>query len=249
MKLAIIADVHANLRALAAVTAEIEATGVDQVVCLGDLVGYNAEPSESLAQVRVIADIAVAGNHDRDTVSSEPDLGTNTDARSAQIWTRNQLREDELAYLAELPSHVVDFRGFVAAHGCYLSETYVTGYVTSTMLEANLRAVASKNEWPGVALCGHTHSPLCGWLEGDKVVEAQTEEPIHWPSAASTVLINPGSVGQPRDRDPRAAFAVLDLDDRCVEIKRVPYDVEGAARAIRAAGLPPSLADRLSEGR
>lgn len=250
MKLAAVADVHANHHALEAVMAAIEAAGVDLVVWLGDLVGYNAEPGKCVARIREEpSNVVIAGNHDRNTVSQKPHWGTNAVACQAQKWTRAQLTADELAYLAALPALAVDKRGFVAAHGCYLNDTHVNGYVTSTMLEANLEVIASKNGWPTVAFCGHTHTPLCGWLEKDSVKEDRLENPLHWPASATAVLINPGSVGQPRDGDPRASFAVVDLDARRIDVKRVPYDIEGAARAIIAAELPPSLAERLSEGR
>jgi len=248
MRLAVVADVHANRHALEAVVAEIELAGAEIAVCLGDVVGYNAEPNECVKLIRESSAVVIAGNHDRNTVSTEPSWGTNTDARRVKEWTRRRLDDDELAYLAGLPSHAVDSRGFVAVHGCYLNGTYVTGYVTSTMLEANLRVIASKKDWPTLAFCGHTHAPLCGWLQENDVQENRLDTPVDWPPGAAAVLINPGSVGQPRDGDPRASFAIVDLDARRVEVRRVTYDVEGAARAILSAGLPPSLAERLREG-
>jgi len=166
MRLAVVADIHANHHALAAVLAAIQVARADLLVCLGDLVGYNAEPSKCLQRIREAAGVVIAGNHDYCTLSQEPDWGTNTAARQAQAWTRLQLDAMELAYLGGLPTHTVDSRGFVAVHGCYLNGTYLTGYVTGTMLEANLEAVAAKDSWPRVAFCGHTHAPLCGWLEG-----------------------------------------------------------------------------------
>jgi len=249
MRLAVVADIHANRYALEAVLTAIHAAGADLLVCLGDLVGYNAEPRECLQRIREVSGVVIAGNHDHCTVSQEPDWGTNTAARQAQAWTRAELDADDLAYLGGLRTHTIDSRGFVAAHGCYLNGTYLTGYVTSTMLGANLEAVASKESWPRIAFCGHTHAPLCGWLEGDRVSEDRLAAPLTWPSGARAVLINPGSVGQPRDGDSRAAFAIVELETRRVEVRRVSYDVEGAVRAILNAGLPASLADRLRDGR
>jgi diadenosine tetraphosphatase ApaH/serine/threonine PP2A family protein phosphatase len=192
--------------------------------------------------------VVVAGNHDWDSGNDPP--GTSPEARMSQEWTRAQLTVEERRYLRTLPNRVVEAGGFVAVHGCYLTETSVTGYVTSTMLGPNLRVVAAKREWPALGLCGHTHTPLCGWLDGgDAVGESHLLEPLFWPASAEAVLINPGSVGQPRDRDPRAAFAVVDPDMRRVEVRRVPYDVEAATRAVLEAGLPESLAQRLAEGR
>jgi predicted phosphodiesterase len=247
--MAVLADVHGNIHALDAVLAAVGRERVDLVVCLGDLVGYNANPSECIAGIRASADVVIAGNHDRDTSESEPAPGTSPEARMSQEWTRERLSPDERGYLKVLPHRALEPGGFIAFHGCFLNEGSLTGYVTSTMLAANLQAVAVRNEWPALAFCGHTHAPLCGWLDGETVGESRLLEPVFWPPSASAVLINPGSVGQPRDRDPRAAFAVVDASLRRVEVKRIEYDVEGAARAVLDAGLPESFARRLSEGR
>lgn len=248
MRLAVIADIHANLPALEAVLEAIEACKVERILCLGDLVGYNAEPSESIALVRRYSDIVIAGNHDWDVANNSSAVGTNPVARQIQKWTREQLSQDDIEYLLSLPTHAFD-SAIVLAHGCYLNTTYINGYVTSTMIGENLRAIEAKEGWPKVALCGHTHVPLCGWLEGDRIVEHRLLEPVQWSVDARVVLINPGSVGQPRDYDPRAAFAIIDTDLRTVEVKRVPYDIERAAKAIQNAGLPTALADRLRTGR
>lgn len=251
MRLAVVADIHGNLQALEAVLSAIAAERVDRVVCLGDLVGYNANPRECVELVRDSAHIVIAGNHDRDTVANEtpPVPGTSPEARLSQRWTRSRLDDGQTQYLRELPPLFVERGGFVAAHGCYLNDTFLYGYVTSTMLERNLRAVAGGVDWPPLAFCGHTHAPLCGWLDDEDVHETKLREPSSWPSSARAVLINPGSVGQPRDRDPRASFALVDPGKHRVEVKRVPYDVDSAARAVVEAGLPESFARRLFEGR
>jgi predicted phosphodiesterase len=251
MRVALLADVHANAHALEAVLAAVEVARVDRVICLGDLVGYNAEPAVCVERLRATCDVVVAGNHDRDVVLGQPLQGTSVTAREVQAWTRKALGEEHLAYLAGLPSHVVDASGLVAAHGCYLSETYVSGYVTSTMVEANLRAIAARTAWPRptIALCGHTHAPMCAWLTAHGVDEGRLAATTRWPRDVKAVLINPGSVGQPRDGDPRAAFAIVDVEARTVEPMRVAYDVAGASARVQQAGLPASLAARLLEGR
>jgi predicted phosphodiesterase len=249
MRLALLADVHANLEALEAVLDAVARAEVDRVVCLGDLVGYNAHPVECIGRVRAAATVVVAGNHDRDTVAEEPALGTSPDAREAQRWTRRCLGPDEISYLRGLPNRHVEPGAFVAVHGCYLNDKHVSGYVTSTMLERNLEAVAARADWPKLALCGHTHAPLAGWLEGDRLVETRLSEPAAWPAEARVVLVNPGSVGQPRDGDPRASYGVVDLEARRVVVERVDYDVDKAARAVVSAGLPEVFARRLLEGR
>jgi diadenosine tetraphosphatase ApaH/serine/threonine PP2A family protein phosphatase len=247
MRLAVIADLHANAVAVDAVLAAIRALAVDAIACLGDLVGYNAEPAACLALVRDSGAAVVAGNHDRDCLT-EASAGTHRVARAALAWTRAQLAPADLAYLASLPALAVS-PTHVLAHGSYLSEVFVTGYVTSTMLEQNLRAIAARPGWPPLALCGHTHVPMFGWWDGATVHETGLARPESWPATARAVLINPGSVGQPRDGDPRAAFAVIDLAARRVEGHRAAYDVEHACAAIARAGLPPGLAARLREGR
>jgi diadenosine tetraphosphatase ApaH/serine/threonine PP2A family protein phosphatase len=248
MRIAVFGDVHANEPALGAVLEAIDrlAPAPDLLVCLGDLVGYHAEPAVCVRRVREIADVVVAGNHDRDLVR-EASPGTNGLARRLLSWSREQLGDEELGYLASLPGCVSN-ADFTAAHGSFLSEVFVTGYVTSTMLEKNLQAIAGRATWPPMAFCGHTHVPLAGWWDGVAFGESRLDRPFHWPAAARAVLINPGSVGQPRDGDPRAAFAVVDLEARSCQVRRVAYDVERTCAALRQAGLPDELAQRLRAG-
>lgn len=249
MRVAVIADVHANWPALQAVLDDVAASGAARLVCLGDLVGYNAEPLECVTRLRDAAHLVVAGNHDVDVARGAASAGTHAQARFVQDWTRERLSASDLDWLAALPGVALDDSGLVAAHGCYLNTLFYTGYVTGTMLETNLRTVANHAEWPQVALCGHTHVPMCGWLEEDRLVEAPFAGSVRWPRSAAAVLLNPGSVGQPRDGDARAAWALVDADEQVAELRRVPYDVERAVRALRAAGLPETLGERLREGR
>ncbi len=248
MSVAVFADVHANLPALEAVLEAIGHSGAERVVCLGDLVGYNASPAECIARVRATADVVVAGNHDLDVARSGTAAGTNAPARVVQEWTRGRLDPADLAYLGGLPGIVHDPAGFTAVHGCFL-HTHTSGYVTSTMLETNLRALAARPEWPRVGLCGHTHAPMCGWLDRDVCHEPRFEDELCWPATAAAVIVNPGSVGQPRDGDPRASFALLDIGEHRARLRRVPYDVERAVADLRAADLPAVLGERLREGR
>jgi len=248
MAVAVIADVHANLPALEAVLDAIEGLGLTRVVCLGDLVGYNAEPAACIAHIRGRCELVVAGNHDRELAREEQGNGTRAVARRVLAWTRAALDDDARAWLAALPSHVVT-DALVAAHGAYLSDVFVSGYVTSTMLEENLRAIAARPGWPTVALCGHTHVSMLGWWDGVETTERRGTEGERWSPRARAVLANPGSVGQPRDGDPRAAFGVLDVEARTFTVHRVAYDVDRACAALAAAGLPDELGARLREGR
>lgn len=249
MRVAILADVHANLAALEAVLEAIERERPDRVLCLGDVVGYNAEPEACIRLVRERCDAVVVGNHDRAAAGDPAGMGTNSAARQALAWTGARLDDDTRRWLLALPNHRVDESGVVMAHGCYLNDAYYTGYATSTMLEANLRAVADRAGWPRLASCGHTHTPMCGWLDDEGVHEPDVSSPVRWPEEAAAVLVNPGAVGQPRDGDPRAAFALVDTDARRFRVERVAYDVERTAAANARAGLPASLSDRLKEGR
>lgn len=250
MRVALLADVHANLPALEAVLEDVAAQGIARCVCLGDLVGYNAEPAACVARIRAEIPAVVAGNHDIDCVRNDSAPGTNAVARQVQAWTRAQLDDEALAYLAALPNLLCDPAGFVAVHGCFLNTLYYTGYVTGTMLSANLAAVAARPEWPTVAFVGHTHVPMAGWVTArGEIHEPPAEGKLCWPDGVQAVLLNPGSVGQPRDGDARAAYGVLDTEARLFEFRRVRYDIAASAAAILGAGLPSVLAERLREGR
>jgi predicted phosphodiesterase len=247
MRIAVIADVHANVAALDAVLDRIARERVEATICLGDLVGYNAEPGPCIDRLRAVCTTIVAGNHDRDCLHA-PQPGTTKAARQVIDWTREQLDDDHRGYIAGLPA-LVRTAHYVAAHGSYLSEVYVSGYVTSTMLEKNLAAIAGRDGWPVLAMCGHTHVPMFGWWDGIAVHESKLAAPDTWPRNARAVIVNPGSVGQPRDGDPRASYAVIDLEARALHVARVAYDIERTCEANARAGIPDELSARLREGR
>jgi diadenosine tetraphosphatase ApaH/serine/threonine PP2A family protein phosphatase len=249
MRIAIFGDVHANIQALDKVLKAIEDQQPDEILCLGDIVGYGVEPNLCIDRVRDATSLILMGNHDMDAANGIQSPGTNAMARLLLDWTHCQLDTASRDFLAALQKRIILPEVAVAVHGCYLNDTGVYGYVTGTMLEKNLRAVAENPLWPKLAFCGHTHVPMCGWIEGDICVEVKLNSPVRWPSKASAVLINPGAVGQPRDGDPRAAFAIVDTNLRTAEVIRVEYDIEVTARAIEGCGLPKILADRLREGR
>lgn len=249
MRLALISDPHSNLAALEAVAEDAQREAPDAIVCLGDLVGYNAEPCETLRLVRQTAAFVVLGNHDRDATRAVPAPGTNSAARQAQTWTAEKLTADDRTFLATLPSIVIEPGEFVAVHGCYLNDNHYSGYVTSTMVDANLQRVASRPGWPPLAFCGHTHVPLCAWTQGGRTTELTAPTVAEWPRDADAIIVNPGAVGQPRDGDPRAAYALVDTRARTVRFKRLPYDIERTIEGIRHAGLPAELGERLRGGR
>lgn len=248
MLLAVIADLHANLTALLAVIAEIKKFKPDLILCLGDIVGYNAEPAETIELLQETTNFVLAGNHDTDTLNLVPTNGTNKEAKLVLQWTKDTLSNKHLTYLASLPNKIVYENQFIAVHGCYLNDYHINGYVTSSMLESNLLAIINK-DWPRLAFCGHTHVGLAGWVENDVCIENKLKMPTAWPKHAKAVLINPGSVGQPRDEDNRAAYALVDINKRQITVNRVSYDIERTILKIHQAGLPNKFAERLREGR
>jgi diadenosine tetraphosphatase ApaH/serine/threonine PP2A family protein phosphatase len=194
--------------------------------------------------------VTVAGNHDRDLVLDQAIAGTSKAALHSQAWTRRVLTPDNLAWLAGLPQLWVEPEQYVAVHGSFLAHAHINGYVTRTLLDANLRTIAAHAHWPRLGLCAHTHAPMVGVLLRDgRVTHANGKQAVRWPEDASVVLVNPGSVGQPRDGDPRASFALIDLAQQSVSVLRVPYDIDATVRAFEGTGLPPAHAQRLLHGK
>ncbi len=241
----VLSDIHANLTALEAV---LEAAGQwDDVLCLGDLVGYGPDPNEVVDRLRTLGARTVRGNHDRVAAGLADAEEFNAAARMAIEWTRKQLRPDLLSYLRQLPPGPVECDGLILVHGAVSDEDrYV--FTAREAFEELQRA-------PGrVTLFGHTHVQGGFLLQGQRLGEMRIEQD---PSGTAAVLeldpstryfINPGSVGQPRDGDPRAAFAVVEDASR-VEFHRVRYDIAAVQRRMAAAGLPEPLILRLAFGR
>ncbi len=244
MKVAVLSDIHGNLEALQATLAAIDATGVDELWCLGDVVGYGARPSACLALVREHCAVRLAGNHDLVAAGISSAEGFSRSARIAISWTAQQLSPAERDEIREWPS-ATQIQGVGIAHGSMRDpawEYVVEPAVACALLEDQIQQVV---------LVGHSHLALswrldaeviggaAGVLRGDGDVVEFGER--SW-------IFNPGSVGQPRDRDPRAAWLELDTDARTVTWHRTPYDIASAQAAIRGAGLPDPLADRLGAG-
>ena len=244
MRYLILSDIHANLDALDAVLAS--ATGEwDAVLVLGDLVGYGAEPNAVIERVRELGPAAVIrGNHDKAACGLDNGEHFNQVARYAAGWTYEQLSPEHRQYLRDLPAgpHAVDDRLDIC-HGAPFDEDYYIFDATDAQrgLEASTRQAC---------IFGHTHLPVI-FTARNGAVGAEIPDDDLPPlvlEEAARYLINPGSVGQPRDGDPRAAFAVYD-DAGTFLFRRVEYDVAEAQRRIAAAGLPQSLANRLAIGR
>jgi diadenosine tetraphosphatase ApaH/serine/threonine PP2A family protein phosphatase len=236
----ILSDIHANREALAAVLED--ARGMyDQILCLGDLVGYGAEPNEIVDWARENCTVVIRGNHDRSCSNEDEMEAYNAAAQLSVLWTRAALTEANRDYLFRLPRGPVPYEGLDLVHGSPADEDE---YVISLPDVDELRPLL----FSPTTFFGHTH------VQGGFLLTRLGTRRID-PRAALEVrpydryLLNPGSVGQPRDRDPRAAYALYHPEERMIEFRRVAYDVESAANKIVAAGLPPLLAARLYEGR
>ncbi|NOY82247.1 MAG: metallophosphoesterase family protein [Kiritimatiellaeota bacterium] len=242
MKYAILGDIHANFEALDAVLAECERLKVDKFLCIGDIVGYNADPGRCVETVQELdVEVVIKGNHDEQASVDTELIGFNPQAAMAIEWTRNQLSEEQRLWLASLPLRkTLDARVTLVHATLDVPERW--GYIFD-----KFTAAACMN-YQFTALCffGHTHVPLAfskfGDVSGGRYDELKIE-PGH------KYLINVGSVGQPRDGDPRAAFVMYDPDDRMVRLHRVEYDIQACQEKIREAGLPERLAQRLAAGR
>lgn len=252
-KIALLADIHANLEAFNAVLEKMEEIGVTHYVCIGDIVGYNSNPKECLDKLRSLNPLAtVRGNHDEYVGTNQSLLEFNPQAAAAVTWTRNQLNDEDRSWLANL-KYVETVRRpgtgmapFKIVHGT-LDSPERWGYIF-TKFAGELSMQNQKPE----KLCffGHTHIPLY-FVEEDGNVYMKSflpDEPVEiLPN--NKYLFNVGSIGQPRDGDPRAAFTVYTPSDSTVQIYRIDYDIETCQQKILDAGLPVRLANRLADGR
>jgi predicted phosphodiesterase len=241
MRVAVVSDIHSNLHALEAVLAAIEADAPDELWCLGDLVGYGPRPNECCAAIAERADVCLAGNHDlavRGTIDLEEFHG---DAGLAATWTREVLEPEWQTLLGRLEPEGVA-HGVALYHGS--ARDPVWEYVLSDEGALGTFELTSSP----LVLVGHSHVALqIVQSDGDvsgSVAPAGTEVEL----GGVRALLNPGSVGQPRDGDPRAAYLLLDLDARRAEFRRVEYEVERTQREMQDAGLPEMLAARLALG-
>jgi len=240
MRYGIFSDVHSNLEALEAILDAIEAERVDQLLCAGDWVGYGADPTACLAILRQRGVLSVCGNHDA-AVAGQMDLDWfNPYARAALEWTSTQLSEGDRSYLRNLPLVWTDAR-LTLVHSS-LHEPREFHYILNLSdAQASLRLQTTP-----VLFVGHTHSPGIFVQEGERVSFQRI-----WPlriEPQRRYLVNVGSVGQPRDGDPRAAWCLYDSEEKALEVRRVPYPMERAQSKIQQAGLPGFLADRLAIG-
>lgn len=241
MRILVVSDIHANLAALEAVLADA-ADAFDRVWCLGDLVGYGPEPNECVARLREHDHICLSGNHDWAALGRLLLTDFNRDAQQMIRWTREAISSETRDFLETLPAMLVE-EPFTLAHAS--PREPVWEYILD---EATAAANFTHFETP-YCLVGHSHTALYFLQTEDGKAEGYLPVNGH-PFQLGEVrcILNPGSVGQPRDSDPRAAYALLDLDSLVWEYRRVPYDVERTQQKMADAGLPGRLITRLKFG-
>jgi predicted phosphodiesterase len=242
MRVAVISDVHGNLAALDAVLEEIRRAELDAVWCLGDTVGYGPRPNECTALVRERCAIVLGGNHDFVVAGTMEIDSFSAAARDAAEWTQTVLDDESLQFLRGLDP-------VARAEGCALYHGSARDPVWEYVLDEQSARASLELAQAEVVLVGHSHLALAislhdGRIEGG--LAPATAEPLL--RAKERWLLNPGSVGQPRDGDPRAAWLLLDLGRQTARFNRVRYDVAATQREMRDAGLPQTLANRLGTG-
>lgn len=240
MKYAIIADIHGNLDAFEVVLDDIRSQNADHIVCLGDIVGYNARPKECLKIVREMNIPCVKGNHDEYCSSDDTLDGFNPHAADAVMWTREQLDNEERQWLRDLKYSRMA-ANFTMVHAT-LDAPERWGYVFDKL------AAAASFPYQNTQICffGHTHVPLA--FMRDTTVRGGTYSKFKI-DPAKKYFINVGAVGQPRDNNPKAAYVIYDMDAGTIELRRLDYDITAAQQKILEAGLPERLAERLAYGK
>ena len=231
MKIAIIADIHSNLEAFEAVLKDIKSKEIDKIICLGDIVGYGSSPNECIELIKKNGIQSIQGNHDLNAVTLEKLEWFNENARESLKWTNKVLTEENKKFLKELPEtlEVKDQKNrLLAVHGSPKDHLYE--YLEPTTDEDKIKDML-EDQKADVIACGHTHMPDVKKFE-------------------LKLFLNPGSVGQPRNNNSKAHYAILDLSNiNFVTLEQVEYDIDTAAKKIIQAGLPRFLADRLYVGR
>lgn len=241
MKYAILADIHANLEAFQAVLADIKERQADRIVLLGDVVGYCADPKECIRLAQQHIDLIVQGNHDEYSACEKPMDHFTPTAAETILWTRKQLNTAERSFLINLPlqRHTEHFLMTHASpwhpeHWHYVINRESAAYGFSAFNDR-------------VCFVGHSHSPVM-FSEKGEIIQANRYQQFHI-KPGERYIINPGSVGQPRDKDPHASYITYDTESGFIQLHRVDYDIRTAQQKILNAGLPERNAYRLSSGR
>jgi len=243
MRIAILADLHANLEATQVIFKDIDKRGADKVICLGDLTGYNANPNEVVDIIRERNIPTIMGNHDAAVCGLEDPWFFRASAKRAIEWQFEQLRDDNKRWLAQAPEQVVFGGQFLGVHGSPSSrDDYIIDWLDA------MRQLEFLNG-RDITACffGHSHRPSFFSEKGN--AKPTNGANIFQLAPANRYFINPGALGQPRDRDPRAAYGIFDTQKMTFEFCRVEYDIESCQKKIVQAGLPIELARRLAKGK
>ena len=243
MRYAILADIHANLAAFNAVLDDIISQGgVEKIWCLGDVVGYGPDPHQCIELLCQTEHICVAGNHDWAAIGRVDTAEFNPDAAAACRWTSGQLDRKDMEYLAQLPL-VTEDGDFTLVHGSPREPTWE--YLTSTgVAKENFACFRSQ-----FCLVGHSHIPLVfSHDDSGNITASQLLPDIKLTLGRNRLIINPGGVGQPRDSDPRASYALYDSENAVIRLRRIPYDIRATQDRMMAQGLPVRLVVRLASG-
>ncbi len=243
MRYAFLGDIHGNTEALEAVLTAIRAENIEKIVCLGDIVGYGAEPARCLEMIRELKCDVIAGNHDWAAVGKVSIDCFNAYAKAAAIWTREQLTDEQKDWILTLPL-TLTYPDCAVAHGTFHQPeafNYIQTVFDAQQSFESLRKLGAK-----LGFLGHSHVPV-GFFDTDPITYTLDGDiPI---DEEISIMVNAGSVGQPRDENNKASFAVLDSTTKQVTINRVEYDIDAAANKIREVGLPEILAARLYQGK
>ena len=241
MRIAIVSDIHSNIAALQSVMADLDARSVDKIVCLGDIVGYGPAPNECVELIRFKADFCLMGNHDWAVLGKEDLAYFNSFAREAVIWSQKQLKEDCANFLKSLA--FINIKGECT----YVHSSPFEPQTWTYIINKNDAQFEFEHFQTQLCFVGHTH--VAGiFLKKGQTIIFQMEDKIHF-KEDEKLIINVGSVGQPRDFDSRASYGILDLKNRWFEFHRVTYDIESTQLSMEKFGLPKYLIERLSYGR
>jgi diadenosine tetraphosphatase ApaH/serine/threonine PP2A family protein phosphatase len=242
MRIAVISDIHGNWHGLEAVLADIEREQVGEIWCLGDVVGYGPQPNRCVREVRDRAAVCLMGNHDLAALGRVDLTDFSPDAAVSATWTAAELDREAHDFLAGLEPKVVH-GGAELFHGS--PRDPIWEYILS---ESSARAALALTEAP-LLLVGHSHIPIALQLSADdSLAGGLAKGGSEIELAEGRWVLNPGSVGQPRDGDPRAAYLLIELPSGSAHFRRIPYDIEQTQAEIRAEGLPEALAERLADG-
>jgi predicted phosphodiesterase len=242
LRIAVISDIHGNWHALDAVLGDVETRSVDEIWCLGDIVGYGPQPNRCVEEARSRSSLCLLGNHDLAALGRVTLDDFSPDAATSARWTADELADDARAFMQDLEPKA-DRHGAELFHAS--PRDPVWEYILS---EAAVRDALARTT-ADLVMVGHSHIPIALQLsDGGTLAGGLAKGGAEIDLSGGRFLLNPGSVGQPRDGDPRAAYLLVDLDACHAHFRRVPYDIEQTQSEIRARGLPETLAARLADG-